>query len=274
MGNFLFFSAGIFQYFNDSNTAGQIIVVLLCVFSLIAWTVMLGKWSDLKELSRLNKIAEHKIAKSFDIAEFADGNRNLAGPYGKVLKEAAAALERANSGGGDSAEMLAIKMGHVENAIGRAVANQSQLYESKMVLLGSIISGAPFLGLLGTVWGVMDSFGAMGMEGATATLQTLAPGVSGALLTTVAGLVVAIPSVFGYNFLLSISRGMVLSLENFASSLADKIELEERTKLSQKRVYKSEMTEKAKLNADFGAKGESSRGGALRFDLNLESEEE
>lgn len=274
MGNFLFFSAGIIQYFNESNAAGQIIVVLLCVFSLIAWTVMLGKWSDLKELSRLNKIAEHKIAKSFDVVEFADGNRSLAGPYGKVLKEAAAALERANSGGGDSAEMLAIKMGHVENAIGRAVANQSQLYESKMVLLGSIISGAPFLGLLGTVWGVMDSFGAMGMEGATATLQTLAPGVSGALLTTVAGLVVAIPSVFGYNFLLSISRGMVLSLENFASSLADKIELEERAKFSKKRVYKPETHGNSKLNADSYAKEESSRGGALRFDLNLESEEE
>ena len=94
MGNFLFFSAGIIQYFKESNAAGQIIVVLLCVFSLIAWTVMLGKWSDLKELSRLNKIAEHKIAKSFDIVEFADGNRSLAGPYGKVLKEAAA--HRAN----------------------------------------------------------------------------------------------------------------------------------------------------------------------------------
>lgn len=274
MGNFLFFSAGIVQYFNESNMAGQIIVVLLCVFSLIAWTVMLGKWSDLKELARLNKIAEHKIAKSVDIVEFADANRNLSGPYGRVLKEAAMALERANSGGGDSAEMLAIKMGHVENAIGRAVANQSQLYESKMVLLGSIISGAPFLGLLGTVWGVMDSFGAMGMEGATATLQTLAPGVSGALLTTVAGLVVAIPSVFGYNFLLSISRGMVLSLENFASSLADKIELQERASFSQKKQYKIENLDAQKLNADSYAESEIAQKNPLRFDFNLEGEEQ
>ncbi len=265
----LFFAAGIVQYFNESNLAGQLIVVLLCVFSLAAWTVMLGKWTDLKELSRFNKIAERKIAKSTNLIEFADANRNLAGPYGKVLKEAAMALERANSGGGNSAEMLTIKMGHVENAIGRAVANQSQLYESKMVFLGSIISGAPFLGLLGTVWGVMDSFGAMGMEGASATLQTLAPGVSGALLTTVAGLVVAIPSVFGYNFLLSISRGMVLSLENFASSLADKIELEERAALTQKKIYKAEKSE-VELNAD---SYEAPAKAPLRFDLNLDGEE-
>ena len=70
-----------------------------------------------------------------------------------------------------------------------------------MVMLGSIVTGAPFLGLLGTVWGVMDAFGGMAGAG-SASLQGLAPGVSGALLTTVAGLVVAIPSVFGYNYLL------------------------------------------------------------------------
>ncbi|HNX05448.1 MAG TPA: MotA/TolQ/ExbB proton channel family protein, partial [Opitutales bacterium] len=86
---------------------------------------------------------------------------------------------------------------------------------------------APFLGLLGTVWGVMDAFGAISMQ-KTATLQMLAPGVSGALLTTVAGLCVAIPAVFGYNYLLSQSKLMVTELENFASLLADRVEIEAR----------------------------------------------
>jgi biopolymer transport protein TolQ len=120
------------------------------------------------------------------------------------------------------------RMGQVENALQRAVGECVILYESKMVLLGSIVTGAPFLGLLGTVWGVMDSFGAISME-KTATLQMLAPGVSGALLTTVAGLCVAIPAVFGYNYLLSQSKLMVTELENYASLLADRIELEGRS---------------------------------------------
>ena len=98
-------------------------------------------------------------------------------------------------------------------------------YESKMVPLGSIVSGAPFVGLLGTVWGVMDAFGALGAHN-NATLQTLAPGVSGALLATVAGLLVAIPSVFGYNYLLTRVKLMVTELENFASKLADRFEQE------------------------------------------------
>ena len=118
-----------------------------------------------------------------------------------------------------------LRMGHVENALQRSVAEQTIRYESKMVVLGSIVTGAPFLGLLGTVWGVMDAFGGMAGAG-SASLQSLAPGVSGALLTTVAGLVVAIPSVFGYNYLLQNTKIAVVELENFASTAADRIELE------------------------------------------------
>ena len=94
-----------------------------------------------------------------------------------------------------------------------------------MIFLASIVTGAPFLGLLGTVWGVMEAFGAVSMQ-QTATIQTLAPGVSAALLTTVAGLLVAIPSLFGYNFLLNTTKNLITELENYASALADCLELE------------------------------------------------
>ena len=93
-----------------------------------------------------------------------------------------------------------------------------------MYWLATIVSGAPFLGLLGTVWGVMDAFGTMDAGGAT--IEHLAPGVSGALLTTVAALCVAIPIVFAYNGLLGMTRAAMTKLENFASNLADRIELE------------------------------------------------
>ena len=81
-----------------------------------------------------------------------------------------------------------------------------------------------FLGLLGTVWGVMDAFGTMDSGGAT--IEHLAPGVSGALLTTVTALLVAIPIVFIYNGLSGFTRAEMTKLENFASNLADRIELE------------------------------------------------
>jgi biopolymer transport protein TolQ len=94
-----------------------------------------------------------------------------------------------------------------------------------MIFLASIVSGAPFMGLLGTVWGVMTAFDSVSVQ-QTASIQTLAPGVSAALLTTIAGLLVAIPSLFGYNMLQAKTRTMITEAENFASSLADRIELE------------------------------------------------
>ena len=139
------------------------------------------------------------------------------GPYAHLGREALRAWH------GASGSKYAV--GHMENALQRAVSWSLLRYESRMTLLGSIVSGAPFLGLLGTVWGVMDAFGSIaGSEGAS--IATLAPGVSGALLTTVAGLLVAIPSVFGYNYLLTQVKLQITDLENFASTLADRVELE------------------------------------------------
>lgn len=217
----------VFTYFDQSNLAGKLIIVALAVFSLVAWTVMIGKWLDLRSLRALNLYAERKMSGMKrlldpDLETFAFGR----GPYAVLLKEAIEAYFRyAAEGVADPSARMTLRMGHVENALQRAVAEQTIRYEAKMVLLGSIVTGAPFLGLLGTVWGVMDAFGAVSIK-ASVTLQMLAPGVSGALLTTVAGLLVAIPSVFGYNYLLTLSKLMITELENFASMLADRIELE------------------------------------------------
>ena len=117
------------------------------------------------------------------------------------------------------------RLEHAENALQRALSRQVLRYESSMIFLASIVSGAPFIGLLGTVWGVMEAFSSIAVQ-QTAGIQQLAPGVSGAMLATIAGLVVAIPSVFGYNLLLGHTKQMTTELENYASSLADRLELE------------------------------------------------
>lgn len=229
----------LWQSFANSNFAGKAIVCILIAFSMFAWLIMLSKSAELKELNTSNQLVSSKLDKSDSIFDPIFRNKSLRGAYAYLIREALKAWDRSTQSE-FTAEMFTVRMGRVENALQRAVAKQTMIYETKMVMLGSIISGAPFLGLLGTVWGVMDSFGAMGQEGASATLQALAPGVSGALLTTVAGLVVAIPSVFGYNYLLSTSRVMTLNLENFASALADRFELEAREKfLSAQVQYKS-----------------------------------
>lgn len=220
---------GLLQYFLQSNAAGQAIIYALAVFSLIAWTIMLGKFFELRRTQLYNLGFQQKLREQRSILDLPEGFRvPIEVPYGALFREAIDAFWRVEARRGETDESLAAaRLEHAENALQRAVAAQSLGYESNMIFLATIVSGAPFFGLLGTVWGVMDSFGAVALQ-PVATLQTLAPGVSGALLTTVAGLLVAIPSVFGYNYLLSRTKLMITDLENFASSLADRIELESR----------------------------------------------
>lgn len=208
----------VFTYFANSNFAGKIIVLALILFSLAAWTVMIGKYIDLSRLRSLNFNFESKLREVSALTSISlPQNTHRLGPYARLVADAMDACEHVNEEDNH--------INPIENALQRAVAQQTVTYESKMVFLASIVTGAPFLGLLGTVWGVMDAFGSMNLQSA-ATLQNLAPGVSGALLTTVAALLVAIPSVFGYNFLLARVKIMITELENFASSLADRFEQE------------------------------------------------
>ncbi len=220
-------NANVFTYFAQSNFAGKVIILILALCSVIAWSVMLGKYLDLSRLRAQNLRYERLLSKEAHLLALDPSLPGKgAGPFYNLVREGLEAFARY---GGDLADTdthrVSLRMGHVENALQRGVAEQTVRYETKMVLLGSIVTGAPFLGLLGTVWGVMDAFGGMAGTG-SASLQSLAPGVSGALLTTVAGLVVAIPSVFGYNYLLQQTKIAVVELENFASTVADRIELE------------------------------------------------
>jgi biopolymer transport protein TolQ len=209
---------GLLQAFSQSDLAGKSIVLLLVVFSVVAWTVMICKYRELKRLRDENMRYELYL---MDLRSIFTADRNVRGPYAMLVRDALDAYEIANKSGSKPEA----RIGYVENALQRDVGACQVMYDSKMVLLGSIVTGAPFMGLLGTVWGVVDCFGVISMQ-KFATLQMLAPGVSGALVTTVAGLLVAIPAVFGYNFLLTQIRRMSTELENFAGLLADRIELE------------------------------------------------
>lgn len=217
----------VFTYFAQSNFAGKIVILILAACSILAWTVMLGKFLELSKLRSQNQRYERLLSKEAQLLALDPERPGKGiGPYYSLVCEAIEAFYRYGDAISSSdTHRATLRMGHVENAIQRGVAEQTIRYEAKMVLLGSIVTGAPFLGLLGTVWGVMDAFGGMAGAG-SASLQGLAPGVSGALLTTVAGLVVAIPSVFGYNYLLQQTKIAVVELENFASTVADRIELE------------------------------------------------
>lgn len=220
-------TTNIIQVFLRCDTVGQVITVGLGVFSLIAWTIMFGKHYELKRLRMLNHSFEGHLRDQRALLDLPESYRNRRSiPYADLFADAMEAYWRAASIGKEKGvDSQRSRLEHTENALQRALARQTLRYEASMIFLATIVTGAPFLGLLGTVWGVMEAFSAVSVQ-QTASIQTLAPGVSAALLTTIAGLVVAIPSLFGYNFLLANSRRLITEIENYASALADRIELE------------------------------------------------
>ena len=234
--------AQLFDYFSQSNFAGQAIVLILLIFSILAWGVMFCKFSDLNSMEKANKHTVGLLKKSslLDVAQ----SKSIEGAYARILKDAVNAWLRAIN----SNEERASRIAHVENTIERSLSRQIMFYNTKMTLLGTVISGAPFLGLLGTAWGVMDCFGSMSQQ-TSVTLQMLAPGVAGALLTTVAGLVVAIPSVFGYNFLTAKASELSTETENFASLIADELEMEASARAEQENPAPTRVPQQAQRQA-------------------------
>jgi biopolymer transport protein TolQ len=223
-----FLAANIIEIFERCGTIDKVIVLGLGVCSLVAWTVMFGKHAELKRLRVLNLSFEMHLRDQralLDVPESWLQRRSI--PYADVFADALESYKRAAAFERERGQALnpRARLEQAENAIQRAIGRQTLRYESNMIFLASIVSGAPFIGLLGTVWGVMEAFSAVATQ-QTAGIQQLAPGVSGAMLATIAGLVVAIPSVFGYNLLLGHTRRMITELENYASALADRIELE------------------------------------------------
>ena len=220
-------TVNVWQVFLTTDRVGQAVIALLAVFSIIAWAVMLGKNSELKKLRELNFRFERRLGEERHILQLPENMRNRRDiPYADLLADALEAYWRAAAIGKEKGDdTVRARLEHADNAIQRAIARQSLRYEASMIFLASVVTGAPFMGLFGPVWGVMEAFVAVSVM-QTASIQSIAPGVSAALLTTIAGLVVAIPSVFGYNYLLGNVKTMITELENYASNLADRIELE------------------------------------------------
>jgi biopolymer transport protein ExbB/TolQ len=208
---------------------GKAIIVVLMVFSIFAWSVMAGKALQMRRARRLNDYFINEFKTQPHVLDVYD--RKLQVPdcplfmvYHEGCRELDARL-RPNAAPARKRFASLKAMEHIKRTLENTVAQQAIRLESGLILLALAVSGAPFLGLLGTVWGVMSAFSYVA-ESKRADLATLAPGVSAALITTVAGLLVAIPSMFGYNWLVHNLRVQTVELDNFAQEMVSKVETE------------------------------------------------
>lgn len=230
MVNF-FAAGGILFAFDKSTPAGKLVIAALLLASLLSWSVIITKLSEIRQARRqTNRFLKKFRASRKPLQVFLSRESFVGSPAYAVYVAGCRELCYHLLGSSELDETSAARlaeaerispgaMAHIESALEREVGSQALRLERGMIVLATAVSGGPFLGLLGTVWGVMDTFTDIAVAG-KASLAAMAPGVSGALITTVTGLLVAIPAMFGYNYLVVTLRGLTVELDTFASELA------------------------------------------------------
>ena len=222
-----------FFAFQQSDLFGRLVVFCLVVISVISWTIILDKWFYLRLIKR--QTAEfldffNRTSSPLDLFLHID---SLPGPLRNVSTKCMRTI--ATSLGVAEDEFLGnLKTNRINSTISQvdfelvncaceeAVDTEIIKMEENLGLLGSIVSSSPFLGLLGTVWGVMMAFCGMALKG-KADINAIAPGVSGALLTTVVALMVAIPSLISYNHLTGIVKILTIKFDHFSADLVKRL---------------------------------------------------
>ena len=230
LANPVFAENKIYYAFRNSDLLGQSIVALLLLFSIITWTIMLEKGISIKKAAKDSASFIKRFREKRNPYVFFDRIEEENSPSARVCE---AAYNRIRSLGvispnGGHRALTSLELEIVKGTLEEAVADQILVLEKNIIFLATAVTISPFLGLFGTVWGIMLSFTDLAIMG-KADIQTLAPGVSGALLTTVLGLVVAIPSVAGYNIITSQVKSTIVQLDNFVEEFLLKLKVEQVT---------------------------------------------
>jgi len=215
----------IYRLILDASPFAKVILFVLLGFSVISWAVIIEKIRFFRAADQNSSLLLRRFREGARLDELSAISRQTpSSPYSSVLTGAVSELSmQSNSssakGGATSSSM---EIGRVRSAMSRNASNEISKMESYLNFLATTGSVTPFVGLLGTVWGVMSAFLSMGLRG-SATLAVVAPGIAEALIATVAGLAAAIPAVVAYNYFLGRVRGTQNDMTTFVSEFCDRL---------------------------------------------------
>jgi len=226
------FTGNIFRMVAQSTFFAKIVLLILLFFSIVSWGIIINKIRLFKKVDSdtvkfLSTFRKRK--KISDVYLSCLNYKNS--PLTKVLKEGYKEMEdvlkaeKITSAGGGSlgnpqtlARVSTLdeeRIDSVRMALERAGSEELERLGKNVVFLATAGNISPFLGLLGTVWGVMVSFASIGVRG-SASLAVVAPGIAEALIATIVGLAVAIPAVIGYNHINNKLKALAVVVDNFS----------------------------------------------------------
>src|SRR5450756_1471406 len=212
-------SSALAEMIHNSGPVAFAVLIILLAASIFSWTIMFSKWSSFRKATMQSQRFLRAFRKSTRLSELASvADQFKPSPLVAVFNEIHDEYHRQTAGRGLPRNPIAL-----ERAAQTASSEALTAMETRMTWLATIAAIAPFIGLFGTVMGIIDAFHGLGTAGA-ATLRAVAPGISGALITTAAGLVVAIPAVVGYNQLTARLREFGARMGDFGLELINEVE--------------------------------------------------
>lgn len=217
----------LFEAFLNSGVIGQLVLAILLLFSLGSWAVMLLAMARFRRASSASGSFLGIFRRSRKLSEVQAASTQFAhSPLAGVFRAGYAEIEAQVRGHAQPESANRIRsLTAVERALQRAVRSESARLSRNLGFLATTASATPFIGLFGTVWGIMNAFTAIGETG-NASIVAVAPGIAEALINTAAGLFAAIPALVAYNALAHRVRRFRGEMEEFSLEL---LNLTERT---------------------------------------------
>ena len=209
---------GLFELFMQAGLMAKFILALLVFMSLGSWAIMIGKWLQIRrarEQTREFLGIFRRSSRFSEVNEAAD--RLKASPLVGIFQSGYIEIDaqiKALKDGSQGAGYRMKSLGGLERSLRRAVTAELQVLRRGTGFLATTASASPFIGLFGTVWGIMVAFQDIGATGST-SLVAVAPGIAEALINTAAGLAAAIPALLGYNFYTGEIQGWRAELDDF-----------------------------------------------------------
>ncbi|MHB8137281.1 MAG: protein TolQ [Smithellaceae bacterium] len=221
------FHGSLLGMITDAGLMVQFVLLILLILSVISWTIIFLKFRHYRKIRKENEAFDSDYQRSNKLSEVLPASKKYSlSTTAEVFRAGYTELTKMNKLSKEATrgeEISLSSLDNVQRALNRASNTEMTKLESALGFLATTGSASPFIGLFGTVWGIMETFKAIGARG-SATLAIVAPGISEALIATAAGLAAAIPAVIFYNYFLNKSKTMVQEMDNFADEFLNIVE--------------------------------------------------
>ncbi len=237
-------SAFVISY-TQSDFFGKLIILGLIAISMICWIVLLYKTWIMRQVHQLSTAFQNAVTESknpvltLDLAQLPQARtatipHPFADIYSSVKQKTVEVLNKnhyfisQNVGAKAPVYLSPTDLELLESHVTATISAQNKKLEKNLYVLSTIVTLAPFMGLLGTVWGILMTFSGLQDGGAISTNNSILGGLSTALATTVMGLIIAIPALISYNYLKNAVRNYASDMDDFLTLLLSNIELQYR----------------------------------------------